>query len=58
VPDQVALVPEVPVAFWAAVRLLPGAWGDVLRVVVQVLVPLQQLLLPERLKTNPTKAWT
>ena len=49
VAHQVALVPERLVALRTLVRLLLGLWRHVVRVVVEVLVPLQQLLLPERL---------
>ena len=49
VPDEVALVPEGLAALRALVGLLLGGGGNVVRVVVQVLVPLQELLLAEAL---------
>ncbi len=49
VPDEVSLVPEGLSALRALVGLLLGGGGNVVRVVVQVLVPLQELLLPEAL---------
>lgn len=44
--DQVALVGEHAVALVASVGLLLGRLGHVVRVVVQVLVATEQLLLP------------
>lgn len=46
VPDEVALVGELPVALAAHVGLLLGRLGGVVRIVIEVLVPAQQLLLP------------
>ena len=50
-PDQIALVSETPSTLRAFVCLLLRSWRHIGRVVVEVLVPLQQLLLPEALVT-------
>lgn len=57
VPDQVALVSERLPALGALVRLLSGRRGHVQRVMVQVLMPLQQLLLSEGLITLVALEW-
>lgn len=51
VPDEVALVSESASALGALVRLLSGLWRHVGRIVIEVLVTLEQLLLPEALVT-------
>lgn len=50
VADEIALVTKLAPALLALVALLLGAGRDVGRVVVQVLVPLEQLLLPANTK--------
>ena len=49
VPDEVSLVPEGPSTLWALVCLLLWLRRNVVGIVVEVLVPLEQLALPERL---------
>ena len=50
-PDEVSLVPEASVALRTLVSLLLGRRRDVGWVVVEVLMPLEELLLPEALVT-------
>lgn len=48
-------MPECLATLWTLLGLLPGHGWDVLWVVVEVLVPLQQLLLTERLPEDNTR---
>ena len=50
-PDEVPFVSEASVTLCTLVGLLLGRWRDIGGVVVEVLVPLEKLLLPEALVT-------
>ena len=51
-PNQIALVSETPSTLRALLSPLFERWRHIGRVVVEVLVPLQQLLPPEALVTQ------
>ena len=48
-PDEISLAQETPLTLGALVGFLLGRRGGVSRVVMEVLVPLQQLLFPKAL---------
>ena len=57
VSDQVSLVSKASVALWTLIGLLLGSWGNIGRVVIQVLMSLEQLLLSEALVALVTTEW-
>ena len=57
VPYKISFVPETPATLWALVGLLLGGRWYIGRVMVQILVPFQELLLSEALVTLITLEW-
>ena len=57
VSDQVSLVSKASVALWTLIGLLLGSWGNIGRVVIQVLMSLEQLFLSEALVALVTTEW-
>lgn len=50
-------IPKRPLTFWALMRLLLRRWRNVRWIVVEITVPFQELLLPERLVTVVALIW-